>query len=276
MNEERERANKKRERANDPAGLVPAWGYIRVSTAAQASEGHGLDVQREKISQWCQFNGLELELVHEDAGITGAHTERPGFRAAVRDVLAAAAATGRAAIVVYKLDRLGRSALDVLETIAVLLDAGVRVVSTSDGVDSGSGMGAATLRLLVTIHATFAELDRENIRARLIDGRRRASGENRVYASEPAYGRRVAVDGEVLVEDEGEKAAIERARALRGEGKSFAAIAAALLAEGLRPRRGAKWSTAVVHQLVTGERAPRRRKKGGRIERARAELLGTP
>src|SRR5690348_432490 len=119
-----------------------AWGYVRVSTAQQAAEGNGLDVQREKISQWCGFNGLELELVHEDAGISGAHTERPGFRAALRDVLSVGAG---AVLVVYKLDRLGRSALDVLEVLAVLLDAGVRVVSIADGLDSGSGMGAATL-----------------------------------------------------------------------------------------------------------------------------------
>lgn len=77
----------------------------------------------------------------------------------------------------------------------------------------------------------------------------------------------------MLVEDEREMKAIERARELRGDGKSFGAIARLLEAEGHQPRRGAKWSTAVLHQVVTGQRAPRAKKKGGRIERARAELL---
>lgn len=177
----RERANQERERAQRvPAeGDELAWGYSRVSTTSQVNDGHGLEVQRDKITQWCGFGGLRLQAIHEDAGISGSHTDRPGFRAAVRDVLEGAA-KGRVALVVYKLDRLGRSTIDVLETIAVLLDAGVRVVSIADGVDSGSGMGAATLRLLVTINATFAELERELIRVRLLDGRRRASSEDRV------------------------------------------------------------------------------------------------
>ena len=179
-----------------------------------------------------------------------------------------------AVLVVYKLDRLGRNALDVQEAIAVLLDGGVRVVSLADGVDSASGMGAALLKLLTSILATFAELEKETIRSRLLDGRRRADGANRKYSSEPAYGRRLAApDSKELVADEAELRAVERVQALRETGWSYADIGEQLLAEDLRPRRAATWSKAVLHKLATGARAKPKPVRPKRLARARAEIL---
>ena len=130
------------------------------------------------------------------------------------------------------------------------MDADVRVVAINDGIDTGSGMGSAIVRLLVGILSTFAELEREVIKTRLLDGRRRASRENRVYASEPAFGRRVAEDGRTLLPDPGEEAVVHRARDLREGGASYRHICRRLIAEGYRPRRAASWSPTVVRRLV--------------------------
>jgi putative DNA-invertase from lambdoid prophage Rac len=174
---------------------------------------------------------------------------RPGFKKLIRLALT----KGREAVlVVAKLDRLGRNAIDVQETLALLLDAGVRVVSLSDGVDSASGMGAAILKLLTNILATFAEHEKEVIKTRLLDGRKRADRENRVYASEPRYGRRVAEDGRQLVEDPTEAQIVERVRALRAEGKPYRAICEALHLEGFTPRKATSWSPTVVRRIPTG------------------------
>lgn len=249
-----------------------SFGYLRVSTLAQVNDGHGLDVQRAKIEAWCAYQGVELAAVESDAGISGASMDnRPGLKRVLRAVLQAGEG---AVLVVYKLDRLGRNAIDVQETLAVLLDAGVRVVSLSDGVDSASGMGAALLKLLTSILATFAELEKENIRARLLDGRKRADAENRTYASEPRYGRRVADPEQgILAADAEEVRAVERIKALRAGGASYRAIVAALEAEGIRPRHADRWTLSVVHAIATGRRAKPRPAKASRIARARAELL---
>lgn len=244
-------------------------GYARVSTMTQVTDGDGLEAQRERIKGWCSYQGLTLSELHEDAGISGAATDnRPGFKAAIRRVLEAGSG---AVLVVYKLDRLGRNALDVQETLAVLLDAGVRVVALSDGVDSASGMGAALLKLLTSILATFAELEKETIVSRLQDGRKHAKGKGRAYTREPRLGQR-NVDGS-LVTDLAEVRAIERARELRASGLSLRAVGAALLEEGIKPRRGAQWSLAVLHQLCTGQRAAAKKKPSARIARARAYFL---
>lgn len=248
-----------------------AYGYVRVSGAGQVRDGHGLDVQRERIRAWAAYEGAELVAIEADEGISGAATDnRPGLRRVLR---AALSACEGATLVVYKLDRLGRTAVDVQEMLGVLLEAKVRVVSLADGVDSGSGMGGAVLKLLTSILATFAELERETIRTRLLEGRKRASATNRVYAVEPAYGRRVAdKDAGTLEVDEQEIRSIERIRTLRAEGFSYRAICAQLEADGVRPRRAAHWLPCVVHRLATGRRATPK-KPSKRFARARAELL---
>lgn len=248
-------------------------GYARVSTAGQVKDGEGLAVQREKIAGWCAYQGLAFNAstdIEEDAGISGASTDnRPAFKRAVRRVLEGAPGS---VLVVYKLDRLGRDAIDVQETLAVLLDAGVRVVSLADGVDSASGMGAALLKLLTSILATFAELEKETIKTRLLDGRKRAKSQGRAYSREATYGTRTTEDG-ALEEDANELRAVARIRELRAEGLTIRAIAARLLEEGIRPRHAAAWSTAVVLRLAKGERGAETKQRSTRITNARAAFL---
>jgi site-specific DNA recombinase len=223
-----------------------AIGYRRCSTVGQV-DGEGLGVQSDKIEGWCRLQGLDLVRIEEDAGLSGATLNRPGLQRALDGVLA----LGRdGVLVVARLDRLGRSAIDVQVTLRTLMDANVRVVAINDGIDTGSGMGSAIVKLLVGILSTFGELEREIIRTRLLDGRRRASRENRVYASEPAFGRRVAEDGRTLLADAGERAVVQRARELREAGASYRHICRHLAAEGYRPRRAAAWSPTVVRRLV--------------------------
>lgn len=247
--------------------------YVRVSTSTQVADGDGLGVQRERIAAWSAYQGLTPPDVHEDAGVSGSSDNRPALRAALRACLGLGS---DAVLVVYKLDRLGRNALDVQEVLAVLLDAGVRVVALADGIDSASGMGAALLKLLTSILSTFAELERENIRTRLLDGRRRADAQDRVYASEPRYGRRVCDrDMRALTRDEMEARAVARIRELHADGLSFRMIAARLDCEGFRPRRAKQWCHVVVGRIATGVRTAKRTPITKRIARARAELLGS-
>lgn len=248
-------------------------GYVRVSTLGQVSDGDGLAMQREKIAAWCSYQGVAFDPstdIEEDAGISGASTDnRPAFKRAMRRVLEGVPGS---VLVVYKLDRLGRNAIDVQETLAVLLDAGVRVVSLADGVDSASGMGAALLKLLTSILATFAELEKEAITSRLQDGRKRAKAQGRAYSREASYGMRQTDAGELEADAE-ELRAVARIRALRAEGLTVRAIAARLLEEGIRPRRAAAWSVSVVARLANGRREASTKKRSERIAKARAAFL---
>src|SRR5258708_6231902 len=86
-----------------------AVGYIRVSTTRQVENGVSLEMQRTKIKQWCMLHDYKLVAIFEDAGVSGTREDRPGLAKALK------ACTKGTALVVYKLDRLGRSTLHVLE-----------------------------------------------------------------------------------------------------------------------------------------------------------------
>ena len=89
-------------------------GYVRVSTATQAEDGLGLDVQKAALRAWCKANGHRLTSILSDEGISGAKEleDRPGLADAL-DMIRSRKAQG---IVVPRLDRLARD-LIVQETI---------------------------------------------------------------------------------------------------------------------------------------------------------------
>jgi DNA invertase Pin-like site-specific DNA recombinase len=59
-------------------------------------------------------------------------------------------------VVVWKLDRLGRNMLHILETVKVLTERGVTLVSTTDGIDSSTAAG----RMMIGVLGSLAEYER--------------------------------------------------------------------------------------------------------------------
>lgn len=138
--------------------------YVRVSTALQAKhETH--EAQVEALERWAKAYGHELVL-YVDAGKSGKNTDRPEFQR----MMAAIRSDGLAGVAVTKLDRLGRSTLDLLSTIAELDRLGRSFVSLGDSIDTGSPQGKLTL----TILAALTEYERSLIVERLRSGRERA------------------------------------------------------------------------------------------------------
>lgn len=69
-------------------------------------------------------------------------------------------------LVVWRIDRIGRSMIDVITTVKDLLDRGIEVRSLSDGIDPSTREG----RLMLHLMATFAEYERELIQERVQAG----------------------------------------------------------------------------------------------------------
>jgi DNA invertase Pin-like site-specific DNA recombinase len=102
----------------------------------------------------------ELVLEIEEKG-SGARNDRPGFR----KLMEAARKGAIDVVAVWKLDRFGRSTVDLLDNIKALGTAGVRFTATSQGLDVKPD-GDAMSRLLVTMLAAVAEFERDLIRER--------------------------------------------------------------------------------------------------------------
>jgi putative DNA-invertase from lambdoid prophage Rac len=168
---------------------VTAALYHRVSTLDQNPT-----LAREQLRQAAAARGFEVVMDVEETG-SGANNDRPGLQR-VMD----AARFGRIkAVVVYKLDRFGRSALDLLANIQDLEKHGCRFVAASQGIDI-SANGDPMSRFMLTILAGVAEFERELIRERTRMGMDRASKQG-TRSGRPIGRPRVAVD-------------VERARAL--------------------------------------------------------------
>lgn len=69
-------------------------------------------------------------------------------------------------VVVWRIDRLGRSLIDVLNTVKLLRERGVQLKSVSDGIDPATTSG----RLMLNMLATLAEYERELIVERVNAG----------------------------------------------------------------------------------------------------------
>src|SRR4029077_8888975 len=88
--------------------------------------------------------------------MSGAKDDRPGL-AALMDYV-----RDGDTVVVWKLDRLGRNTLHILETGKALTDRGVTLVSVTDGIDSGTAAG----RMMIGVLGSLAEYERELVKER--------------------------------------------------------------------------------------------------------------
>ncbi len=131
--------------------------YVRVS-----SSGQDVASQEPDLHAWeCEHADGRQVLWYRDT-FTGATFARPGIEALERDARAGLVDC----IVVWRLDRLGRTAAQTLSFLSQLDELGVELISIRDGFDAGSATG----RLLRTILAGFAEYEREVISERVRAG----------------------------------------------------------------------------------------------------------
>lgn len=175
--------------------MTRAFSYCRVSTADQTTDNQVHEIEA------AGFAVKPHRVVTETVSGSVAAMEREGFRKLTErlekgDVL-----------IVTKLDRLGRNAMDVRATIEALALAGVRVHCLAlGGVDLTSPAG----RMTMSVIAAVAEFERDL----LIE--RTQSGLNRARAAGKKLGRPSALTSE-------QQAAI---RASRAQGLSLGALAA--------------------------------------------------
>ena len=217
---------------------MKAVAYIRVSTTGQAEEGVSLEAQEAKVRAWADLNGYDMGAVFCDAGISGSKANRPGLASAL-------AAVGRDdALVVYSLSRLARNTAHTLEIATQLEKQGADLVSLSEKIDTTSAAGKMVFRML----AVLAEFERDQVseRTKAAMGYKKTQGQR--VGSIP-YGKRLAVNGVDLIDDEAEQEIIRLVRGLRHNGYTLAAIAAELDARGFKPR-GTKWHAQTIKNIT--------------------------
>ena len=220
--------------------------YARVSTLEQV-DGTSLATQVERCRAYVKSQGWSLAGELVDEGVSGAKAARPAL-----DRLLALLDDGKVdAIVVAKLDRLGRSMRHLAALLGELDDRGVRLVSVAEGFDSQTPSG----RLQRNILGSFAEFEREQIRERTMSGVA-ATVRDGFWPGGPApYGWRLVRDGKhTKVELDPTEAAVLRSAAemIGTQGLTTGEAAQLLNAQGSRSRRGCRWDHQLLRQVLLG------------------------
>lgn len=171
--------------------------YARVSTGEQST-----DMQTEELRRMAAARGWTVATVIEEK-ISGRKL-RPARQALITDAKA-----GRFdAVMVWKLDRWGRSTADLVTSIRELDESGVTFISLKDGIDLSTSAG----RLIANVLASIAEFEADSIRERVTAGLRHAA----------RHGTR---SGKSIGRPAKAAARATEVRALRSQGLSLPAIA---------------------------------------------------
>ena len=218
-------------------------GYVRCSSVEQAADGLSLEAQRLKIASWCEATGAELVEIVEDAGVSGARRllDRPGGSriAALLD----ARCPDADAVVIVRLDRLGRSVREASEYLSRFATGKVGLVSIVDRVDLSTPQGNA----MAQIGAVFAELERKLCAQRTAEALQVLKSQRRPYGPTP-FGF-VANDGK-LEPDDGEQRVLKQITRRRNKGISYHKIADELNARGIPAKRGGPWHGMAVRSVL--------------------------
>jgi DNA invertase Pin-like site-specific DNA recombinase len=142
--------------------------YVRVSTDRQTVEN-----QIVALTRVAEARGWQIVETFNDAGISGAkgRKDRPGLDQMLKD-----AQRGRFDVVmVWAIDRIGRSLVDLLNTIESLKACGVDLYLDQQAIDTTTPSG----KLMLQMTGAFAEFERAMIQARIHAGLRRAIANGR-------------------------------------------------------------------------------------------------
>ena len=157
-------------------------GYARVSTDEQ-----NLDLQRHALT------AAGCAAIHEDRGLSGAARDRPGLAAAL-----ARLAPGDV-LVVWKLDRLGRSLPDLVQLLDRLGQAGAGFASLSEAIDTTTAGGRLVFHLLGALAEFERALIAERTRAGMAAAKRRGKHVGRPRKLSPhqlAHARALLASGQ--------------------------------------------------------------------------------
>lgn len=124
-------------------------GYARVSTVDQK-----LDMQLDALK------GAQCERIFRDSGVSGGKASRPGLNRAVRTLKPGDA------LIVLKLDRLGRSVQHLSDLLARFHAEGIHFCSLAEGINTTTPGG----KLIYHVFAAVAEFQRDMIRENTVLG----------------------------------------------------------------------------------------------------------
>jgi putative DNA-invertase from lambdoid prophage Rac len=205
---------------------MAVYGYTRVSTGRQATEGESLDVQKRTLAGYALMHGLTVDRIFSERGVSGSTPLADRLQGAA---LIEALQPGDI-VITPKLDRMFRSATDALANLDRMRKLGVHLHMIDLGGDvTGNGIA----KLVFTILSAVAEAERDRIRERIATVKADQRARNRYLGGKVPFGYRVGADGELVEEPAQQEAIREMVRQREEQKLSLRQIATQMHERGI-------------------------------------------
>ena len=196
---------------------MTVFGYVRVSTLQQATEGESLETQKKQVLGYAESRGLKLncEDVFIEKGVSGGAE----FKTRPQGARLLEALKDGDTVIFPKLDRGFRNTRDALNTLHDLKERGVSVHSIDLGGDvTGNGVGA----IIFTILSAFATFEKDRIATRIKEVKQRRKDEGFYIGGRRGFGFDV-VEG-IKVPNVEEQKLLNQMKRMKEKGKTIKEI----------------------------------------------------
>ena len=224
--------------------------YCRVSTIEQAEEGLSIDSQYHNIKEYCKNQGHEIYNLYEDRGISGKNiTNRPGIKQLLED----ATKNKFDLVVVWKLNRISRKLLDILNIVDLLNKHNIAFRSLTENFETETPSGKLQLNIMGAIGEFERETIAENVKmgllARAKEGRWNGGvvlGYDLVELNNEGKKRK----NTVLKINEKEANTVRRIFELYSQGHGYKAVVNRINKEGHKTKRNGEFAVSTVKEIL--------------------------
>jgi len=186
--------------------------YLRVSHQ-ESLNGTSLEVQEKKCRAFAELHGFSIDKVYSEVVSGGVEfRKRPVFQKVLTEL------KGNSKLVVSRLDRLSRKVIDTLKLVDDFKKQNKDVCITDIGNIHKDGVS----KIFVTILASLAEIERENISQRVKASKKIAKEERRYLGGYSEFGYKV--EDKKLVPDDKEFTVLQSMVNLRKSGLGYRKI----------------------------------------------------
>jgi site-specific DNA recombinase len=215
--------------------------YIRVSTEEQAKEGYSIDAQKQRLTEFVRSQGWEIYEFYIDDGYSAKDLERPNVQRMIKDIRSKKFDI----VLVYRLDRLVRSVINLHELLQLFDKHDVKFKSATEMFDTTSAMG----RFFITLVGAMAQWERENLAERVKMGMSQKHAEGGRNGAVAPFGYDL-VDGQLIVNPI-EAEIVKRIYTLYRQNNGALAIAKRFNREGVPKRETGRWNYNAVYYILT-------------------------
>lgn len=214
--------------------------YIRVSTEEQVKEGFSIQGQKERLKDFVKSQGWTIHKFYKDEGYSAKNLNRPAMQELMNDIRNKQFDV----VLVYKLDRMVRSVLDLYELLSLFDENSVHFKSSTEMFDTTTANG----RMFITLVAAMAQWEREQLAERTVFGMERKFKEGQRNGGKAPYGYTLDENNKLIIDEKEAKWVRWLFDKVSVKGKK--SLAKELNNKGIRTRTNTMWNASMVDYIL--------------------------